>query len=198
MKYPVGVIGLGLLAAVCSAAAAQDEKKTQDRKEQAPSVRDSRLISSSATVEAIDHKKRMITLRGPQGDKITFRVDDQVKNLPQVKVGDKIVVDYLETIAIQVVKPGESEAEQETVVESAEPGEKPAVAVVEKTSVTATIEKIDRTMPSITLRIPDGTLVTLKVRHPERLKLVKIGDELKITFEKAVVVAVEPATKSAR
>jgi hypothetical protein len=195
MKYPVAVIALGLLAAVCSAGVAQDQK---ERKGQGPSVRDSRLISSSATVEAIDQKSRMITLRGPGGDKITFKVDDQVKNLPQVKVGDKVVVDYLETMAIQVVKPGESEADRETVVESAEPGEKPAVAVVEKTSVTATIEKIDRTMPSITLRIPDGTLVTLKVRHPERLKLVKIGDELKITFEKAVVVAVEPATKSAR
>ena len=196
MKYPASVVVLGLFAAACFSSAAQDQKEADGRQE--PSFKEARLISSSATVEAIDQKSRMITLRGPQGDRITFKVDDQVKNLSKVKVGDKVVVDYLETLAIQLVKPGESAEDQETVVQAAEPGEKPAAAEAERMSVTATIEKIDRTMPSITLRTPDGTFVTVKVRHPERLKLVKVGDTLKITYERAVAVAVEPAPKSAR
>src|SRR5436190_5849721 len=180
MKYPARLIVLGILGAACSWVAAQDQKEQpgSERQGQGPSVRDSRLGSSSATVEDIDQKSRMITLRGPQGDRITFKVDEQVKNLPQVKVGDKVVVDYLESVAIQVVKPGETDNEQETVVEKAEPGQKPAAAAAERQTVTATVEKIDHTMPSITLKVPDGNLVTVKVRHPERLQLVKIGDTL--------------------
>jgi len=199
MKYPISVIVLGFLAAACIRTAAQEQKEAPDRQQgEGPSVRDARLVSSSATVEAIDQKTRMITLRAPSGERITFKADDMIKNLSQVKVGDKVVVDYLESVAIQVVKPGESEGDRETVVETAEPGQKPAGVAAEKTTVTATIEKIDHSMPSITLKVPDGNLVTVKVRHPERLKLVKVGDTLKITFEKAVAVAVEPAQKSAK
>jgi hypothetical protein len=53
------------------------------------------------------------------------------------------------------VKPGTSGDQRETIVDSAEPGEKPAGVVVEKASMTATIEQIDRTVPSITLRDQD-------------------------------------------
>jgi hypothetical protein len=129
----------------------------------------------------------MITLRGPQGDKITFRVDDQVKNLAQVKVGDKARRrDYLESDGDpgrEARRVGGGSGNRRRVGGARE---KPAAAAVEKTSVTASIEKIDRTMPSITLRIPDGTMVTVKVRAIRSgSSLVKIGDELKITYDES-------------
>ncbi|MCX5731077.1 MAG: hypothetical protein NTY18_06950 [Deltaproteobacteria bacterium] len=42
----------------------------------------------TAKVKAIDVDKRLITLKGPKGEVDTFEVGPDVKNLPQVKVGD--------------------------------------------------------------------------------------------------------------
>ena len=197
MKHPVSLIVLGVLMAFGATITAQEEKEAA-RQGREPAFQESQLISTSATVQALDQKTRLITLQGPEGNSFTFKVDDRVKNLAQVKVGDKVVVDYLESMAIQVVKRGDSDKnEKDTVVVAAEPGEKPGGIAAEKLTLTATIEKIDRTMPSITLRGPEGKLVTFMVRHPERLKLVKIGDKLQITYERAVAVSVEPAPKAA-
>jgi len=211
MKYRESLFVLGILLASCSSKEPSEEKhhpktsgpqtsaSTQYQEDAAarPGVRDSMLSSTSAIVEALDQESRMITLRGPTGTRMSFKVGDRVKNLHKIKVGDRVVVDYYESLAIQVVKPGTTGDQRETVVDSAEPGEKPAGAVVEKTTLVATIEQIDRSVPSITLRDQDGNLCTVRVRHPERLSLVKVGDTLRITYVQAVAVSVEPAQPAA-
>jgi hypothetical protein len=169
----------------------------QDSPEGQTKIRESE-ISMIAKVEAINHETRKVTLRGPEGNTVTFKVDKSVKNLDQVNAGDQIVVHYYESVAVEVIQPGSEKSGQERVVESSEPGEKPAGASLEKTTVVATVEAINRMTPSITLKDSAGKVHTIKVRHPERLKLVKIGDTLKITFWEAVAMAVEPAPKSAR
>ena len=197
MKYGPWLVVLGLLSASCSSS-----KETQESA-QAPggpgsSVEESRMVSTMATVEALDQKTRTITLRGPHGDTSSFKVDDRVKNLDQVKVGDQVVVDYYESLAIQVVKPESAVSGKEMVVDTAEPGEKPGGVAAQKTTMVATIEAIDYSAPSITLRGSDGNVTTVRVRHPERLKLVKVGDTLKITYSQALAVSVHPAPPTAR
>jgi hypothetical protein len=139
----------------------------------------------------------MVTIRGPEGNTTAFKADDSVKNFDQIKVGDRITVDYFQSVAIEVIKVGTAESGQESVVEAAEPGEKPAVASAKKTTIVATVQAIDRATPSITLKDSNGKLTKVQVRHPERLKLVKVGDTLKITFKEAVAVSVGPAPKEA-
>ena len=110
--------------------------------------------------------------------------------------GDRITVDYYQSLAMEVVKVGTAQSGQESVVDTAEPGEKPAIATAKKTTIVATIEAIDRAAPSITLKDSKGNVTKVKVRHPERLKLVKVGDTLKITYREAIAVAVEPAKEA--
>jgi hypothetical protein len=59
----------------------------------------------TAKVEAIDPQKRTVTLRGPQGNAVTLKVDEQVQKLDQVKAGDELVVRHTEAVAIAVQKP---------------------------------------------------------------------------------------------
>jgi hypothetical protein len=202
MKYRECLIVLGVFLAACSSS---EQPKPQQKPAPEPSpvavrpgVEESQMSSTSAIVEALDQESRTITLRGPHGTRTTFTVGDRVKNLHRIHVGDRVVVDYVESLAIQVVKPGTSAEERATIVDSAEPGEKPAGTVVETVTMIATIEQIDRSVPSITLKESNGNLHTVKVRHPERLKLVKVGDTLKITYRQAVAVSVEPAPPAAR
>jgi hypothetical protein len=56
-------------------------------------------ISLRATVKAVNQKTRMVTLVGPQGDTLTLKVSDEVRNLAQVKPGNRVIVKYHASIA---------------------------------------------------------------------------------------------------
>jgi hypothetical protein len=53
----------------------------------------------------LDTMTRMIALEGPAGNVRTLKVSDVVERLPEVKVGDQVVVRVTEAIALEVVKP---------------------------------------------------------------------------------------------
>lgn len=59
----------------------------------------------TATVEAIDYATRTMTLRGPEGNARTIKVDPSVKRLNDVKKGDQVVARYTEGLAISVKTP---------------------------------------------------------------------------------------------
>ncbi len=163
-----------------------------------PVVAEAAAVTATATVEKIDQKTRMVTLRGPEGRSTTFRVDDRVKNLPQVKKGDEVVATFYESIAVRLEKPGEGQpgAAVATEVSTAAPGQKPAGVGASTVSVTATISAIDTAKSTITLTGPEGKSITLKVRDPQHLTKVKTGDLLQITYTEAVAIAVEKPAKN--
>ena len=57
-----------------------------------------------ARVDAIDYDNRIVALTGPQGNTFEFKVDDSVKRLNEVKVGDIVVVDYTQALAMKMIK----------------------------------------------------------------------------------------------
>jgi len=65
----------------------------------------SETITMKATVEAIDYDTRMVVLRGPEGNTLTTKVDEQVKRFNEVRLGDEIVVQYTRAFAISVREP---------------------------------------------------------------------------------------------
>jgi len=157
----------------------------------------SQAVEMQATVTAIDLKKRMVTLKGPEGNETTIHVDKRARNLPQVKVGDVVKVAYVQHVAWQVKKPGEgtpsSDVGAETAAVRAEPGEKPGGAVGQRVTFTATIEAIDLAQGTVTLKGPEGNSETIKARNPANLKKVKVGDLVDITYTEAVAIKVEAA-----
>jgi Cu/Ag efflux protein CusF len=161
------------------------------------SVKKERLVSATATVEAIDLQKRVVTLKGPKGNVFDVTVGEEARNLPQVKVGDNVIVKYYESMALRLVKPGEGVAgiqETETMAR-AKKGEKPGGMVGRQTTLTATITAIDKKKQMATLKGPDGKTVTVKAENPENLKKVKVGDEVEITYTEALAISVEKAKK---
>jgi len=171
--------------------------------EQAPatekplSVKKEHVVSATATVEAIDLQKRVVTLKGPNGDVFDVTVGEQARNLPQVKVGDQVEVKYYESIALRLVKPGEGVAgvrETETL-ERAKKGEKPGGMAGRQVTLTATITAIDKKKQKVTLKGPEGKTVTVKAENPKNLAKVKVGDEVEITYTEALAISVEEAKK---
>lgn len=154
-------------------------------------------VTITATVVAIDHKKRLVTLKGPEGKTETFRADDRVKNLPQVRKGDIVVVTYYESIAVRLRKPGAAAPGVTSAegLETAAPGQMPAGVGARTVTVTATVQKIDRKKQTVTLKGPRGKMVTVAVRDPNNLAKVQEGDLVEVTYTEALAIAVEKAAK---
>ena len=77
----------------------------RSKKGEKPGVVVAEAVDVSATITAINKKKRKITLKGPDGKKFKTKVDKSVKALDTLKVGDSIHARYTEAIAISVEKP---------------------------------------------------------------------------------------------
>jgi Cu/Ag efflux protein CusF len=135
----------------------------------------------------------MITLRGSDGNETTFRVDDQVKNLPQVRKGDMVTAVYRRALAFRLQKPGEKGhgTKSASGIATARPGEKPAAVGAEAHQTTTTITKIDRKANEVTLRGPKGRSMTVAVEDPTVLDRVKKGDKVEVTYTEAVAVSVD-------
>jgi Cu/Ag efflux protein CusF len=154
-------------------------------------------VTATATVKKIDMKTRMVTLVGADGQSFTVKAGDEVKNLPQLKVGDEVVATYYQSIGYEVKKPGEG-APGVTVgqqLDTAKPGEKPGAVGARVVTVTATITGIDKSKGTVTLLGPDGDSVTVKARNPDNLNKVAKGDLVDITYTEALAIGVEPKQK---
>jgi Cu/Ag efflux protein CusF len=162
-----------------------------------PTVSRSHTKTVRATVEAVDQATRMVTLKDEDGSTSTFQVGPQVRNLAQVKVGDEVIAQYQEALAVFVSKPGEAAPlpppTTSEATSRAELGEKPSAAVVKGTTITATVEAVDVATSHVTLKGPKGNTVTMQVKDPKYLEGVKPGDQVTAEYTQALAVAVQPA-----
>jgi Cu/Ag efflux protein CusF len=156
-----------------------------------------RVVTITASVEAVDPAERTVTLKGPRGNVVTIPVGPQVKNFDKIKVGDMVAVRYLEALSLELKKNGSGvrERSEREAKDSAKPGEQPAAGVARQVTVVADVVAVDPKRQTITLRGPKRT-VDLRVKDPNQLKLVKVGDQVEATYTEALAVSVEPAPKT--
>lgn len=151
-------------------------------------------VTATVTVTKIDYKTREVKVKSTDGKAYKFVASTDVKNLDQVKKGDVITVVYTEALAYEV-KSHSTNAGTTTAVASANTGEKPAAAVAQQTTVTVTITAIDTKAPSVTIKEPDGTVETIKVKDPSKLTGIKVGDVVDLTYTEAFAIKVDPSVK---
>lgn len=155
------------------------------------------LVTLTATVQAVDQAKRIVTLKGPEGEVFDLKVGDEVRNLPQVKAGDLVVTKYFESVAIEVRKGGLGirSAESQTAVSRAQPGERPAGAVATTTTIVANVLKVDNAKQVVTVEGPSGKSVKVKVKDPAVLQQIKPGEQVELVITEAFAIAVEAQRK---
>jgi Cu/Ag efflux protein CusF len=151
--------------------------------------------SVTATVTKIDQKTRAVTVKTDDGKEHSFVAGDAVKNLAQVKQGDVITATYTEALVYEVNKGGKAGAQAAVAGGTAAPGMKPAGAIAQETTVTVSITAIDLKVPSVTFKGPAGNTRTIKVKQPEKLQGVKVGDTVDITYAEALAITVDKAPK---
>ena len=166
----------------------------------APGLADSETVTMTATVQAVDLKNRTVTLKQKSGQSFTIQVGEEVRNLPQVRVGDRVVVRYTEAVAVRINRDttGGITARKETVSGSrAAPGQKPAGSMRNTVETLANVMAIDPKTRKITFQ---GPLSTLTVKAPADVNLARldVGDQVLLTYTEELAIAVEPAAASTR
>ena len=147
-----------------------------------------------ARVAAVDLATRVVTLADASGNQMSFRADEAVKNLPQVKVGDELVGQRMESLAIELRDAtAEEQAAPASVAEmvaTAEPGQKPAGLFVRQIKAVYTVESVDKPAGGGMLRDASGNTRFVKARDPAVLERVKAGDTLVVTLTEAIRIEV--------
>ncbi len=182
------IVIVALFSASTVALAADDEAALEK-----PSLFTSQTIKVNAVVEAIDHETRVVTLRKPDGETVTFTASDEARNLEQVAVGDIVNAEYVQSISIKVMAddgrgPGSGEL---GIIERTAEGEMPGAAIIEAQFETAVVEAIDLEANTFKLRYEDGTIEEYTARDPDNLRRSEVGDLVIITIAESVAISVE-------
>ena len=149
--------------------------------------------TATATIQAIDANKKLITLRNADGEEDVF--DGSVlKRFNELKVGQKVTVTYYESLVFQVVKPGQaaSPASVEASLNRAKSA-LPAGTVSTQEKMTVTVKSIDTKIPALTVTTPDGRVITRKIEDRKNIEGLKVGDRIEITYTQALLASIENA-----
>jgi hypothetical protein len=158
-----------------------------------PSMSTSQTVTVTAVVEAIDQETREVTLRGPEGNTVTFIVGEEAHNLDQVEVGDIVMAEYVQSMSIDVVANDGSEPGAGNMIAAgrAEKGATPGMAAIDSTVVTATVEEINLENNTFKLKGPSGEIREYEARDPENLRRAEVGDLVVITYTEAIALTLE-------
>jgi hypothetical protein len=153
-------------------------------------VTQSATATRKATIEAIDHSQRIVTLQFEDGTTQTIGVSPSVKRFRKLKVGDVVTFTETDSVVFSIAKPGTVPAADSATMTAAA-GDKPGGT--EKKTVTAivTVTAIDPAVPAITVKTSDGRILSFKVNDPKNIVGVKVGDEVQIAYTSSLVVSVK-------
>jgi hypothetical protein len=194
MRRLIGSIGFAVVAAFVLPVAAQTGAMVAAKGPGVAGVAQTAKIT--ATITAIDAATRAVTLKGPKGKEVTLIAGDEVKNFAQMKVGDRVNVEYVEALTLELKKGSTAPVArtEQMGAAGAKPGERPAGMAGRQVTVMAEVVNLDPKTQVVTLRGPQRT-VDLKVADPEQFKRVAKGDRVEATYTEAMAIAVEPAKK---
>ena len=189
----VGCAGVGLLAFALATPARAAEPSSRpmapDPGGATPEPKAEKTSTTHATVAvtAIDKSARKLTVKMSNGEKALIQVPADVQEFEQVKVGDKIDVDYMQSVALGILPKGTKPSATE--VEAAGPG-----MAGRQMSVSAEVIKVDAANNQVTFKGPKGTHRIVTVQDPDlqaRLPNLKPGQVVVLQYTEAVATAIQ-------
>jgi len=200
-RIPIKLCLAALSLTLTWSASAQEDKDKDKAKDSGKAAgvparrEESMRASMTAKVTAINPEKREITLKGAEGKEKTLTVDKEVKRFNEIKVGDTVSADYYVSLALELREPTAEEKANPLVDETVEAktpdGATPGAGALRKVQAVATVEEMDPTAKTVTIKGPRGKTVDVAVKDPAIFQKVKKGDSVMVTFTEALAVSLE-------
>ncbi len=164
-------------------------------------IRGTETITVEGAITAIDPTSRRVTIKGGAGNEVSMVAGPEVKNFAQLKVGDLVTLNFIESLTLQLKKGGKALVErvESSDAVTAKPGELPMGGVSKTVHIVADVIAVDPATSVVTLRGPQRT-VDLKVKDKEILAQIAVGDQVDADFVEAALISVsaKPPADSAK
>jgi hypothetical protein len=183
----VGVLALALAASPARAAEPTTKTTTTESSGGMPTT--TQAIHTTAVVTAIDKNARKVTIKTSDGEKTVIQAPAEMKAFDKLKTGDRIDIDYTESVALGMLPPGTSP----TMVERSAAG---GGAAGREVTVSAEVISVDAANNKVTFKGPKGMLRTVKVQDPDlqaRLPNLKPGQVVMLRYTEAVAASIQPS-----
>ncbi len=156
-----------------------------------------RVVTSTerreAIVESVNRETREIKIVDADGRIHSIVASDMVANFDQIEPRDRIVTEYLESIAVFIAPKGAPALGDAGLVEVTPLGEKPGMMMADTYMVAATIDAIDVSERMVTLRDEEGFQTTIDVADDVDMAGFTVGDEVRIRVTEAMAISVVEA-----
>jgi hypothetical protein len=152
-------------------------------------------VSTTVTIEAIDHTNRTLTVKSDKGIYETIQAPPGMQRFDELKVGDKITARYYENVVVRLKKPGEAAVDVDTAALTRGQGKTPAGTLAAQRTITVTVTAMDPKARSVTVKGPNGYNYSRKVADKKTYDMLKVGDQLDMTWTDALLISVDPPKK---
>lgn len=159
----------------------------------------STLTTTEATVVSVDQATRHVVLKGADGSTMEVAAGPEVRNLPQLRAGDLVRMDYFKATTVGMADPADTGEVQKTAIAGRAPeGAKPGARAATNTSMVVTVVNYDSNNGIATFRTPDG--MTRQAVVPPALRGFAqsrpAGSRVLVSLTEAVAVTIEPEAKA--
>jgi Cu/Ag efflux protein CusF len=187
MKSMTQAVLLGVFLGVASLQAGADSGAKAD----VSAIAQDRTV---AIVEAVDLETRELVLRTEDGEEVRFVAGDEVRNLEQVEVGDRVVVEATVGLVMMMSPASDAEASRTDMLEvwRSELGQRPGGLIQHTVLATGTVTELDRDARTVTVQGPEATL-TLPLADHVDVDSIHVGDEVNALYQESIAISVEPA-----
>ena len=187
-----GMAGGALMTAFLGSAAAAPTTETSESATANGHER-SQLTHVTAMVTAIDRTARTVTLKSEDGRESTINVPNDVKAFDKLKDGDKVDIDYYESLAISLAPTGAKPTASERHGRAVDMG---GGVRGREVMVTAEVVSVDSSANTVTFKGPNGNLRTIHVANPtlqEKLPSLKPGQVVQFDYTQATAASIRPS-----
>ena len=189
-----GVAGGALMTAMLgTASAAPTTTETSETGSPGAGHEQSRLTHMTATITAIDRSDRSVTLKNEEGRESTINVPSDAKVFDSLKVGEKVDIDYYESLAVSLAPSGSKPSVSERRGRSVDMG---GGIRGREVMVTAEVVSVDPSANTVTFKGPRGNMRTVRVENPtlqEKLPSLKPGQVVQFDYTQATAASIRPS-----
>jgi hypothetical protein len=152
-------------------------------------AQESKPVSVTATIEAIDAANRTVTIARPDGTSAEIKAEKEMQGFNTLKVGDRVTATYFEVVLLTPRKPGDPlpPAEPTTAIQRKE--RKPGSERRTQQTFRMTVEAVDAKAPSVTVTGAQGRKV-LALQDGKSLPALKVGDTVDVTYYESLLINV--------
>jgi hypothetical protein len=153
------------------------------------------VATVSAIVHDVDLTTRQVLLQIGEGEFVTVVAPEEVRNLPQVEVGDTVNLAFYGGIAASLAPAGEPPiaTDMGEAMVRAEEGERPAGATLSELTTTVTFDAFEPETGIVTFTGQSGIQRQVLVQDPEMLGFVESlepGDQVDVTVIEVIALEV--------